>query len=75
MTLWAVIIAAAAGIVAFFAWANRQTAKAHARLTARDVEIALHELLDPEAPTHDTGICFWHGRSMIRTSSPFARSA
>ena len=53
MTLWAVIIAAAAGIVAFFAWANRQTAKAHARFTAGDVEIALRELLDPEAPTHD----------------------
>jgi hypothetical protein len=54
LTLWAVIIAAAACIVAFFAWANRQTAKAHARFTPRDVEIALRELLDPEAPTHDT---------------------
>jgi hypothetical protein len=54
LTLWAVIFAAAAGIVAFFAWANRQTAKAHARFTARDVEIALAELLDPEAQTHDT---------------------
>ena len=54
MSLWAVGIAAAAGIVAFFAWANRQTAKAHARFTAKDVEIALGELLDPEAPTHDT---------------------
>jgi len=47
-------LAAAAGLVAFFAWADRQTAKAHARFTARDVEIALRELLDPEAPTHDT---------------------
>jgi hypothetical protein len=54
LTLWAVIIAAAAGIVAFFAWANRQTAKAHAQFTAKDVEIALRELLDPEALTHDT---------------------
>jgi hypothetical protein len=54
LTLWAAVIAAAAGIVAFFAWANHQTAKAHARFTASDVEIALAELLDPEAPTHDT---------------------
>ena len=54
MTVWAAVIAAAAGIVAFFAWANRQTAKAHARFTANDVEFALAELLDPEAPTHDT---------------------
>jgi hypothetical protein len=38
----------------FFAWANRQTAKAHARFTAKDVEIALRELLEAEAPTHDT---------------------
>jgi hypothetical protein len=28
--------------------------EAHARFTPRDVEIALRELLDPEAPTHDT---------------------
>jgi hypothetical protein len=48
------VIAAAAGIVLFFVWANRQTAKAHARFTAKDVEMALAELLDPEAPTHDT---------------------
>lgn len=54
MTLWVAVIAAAAGIVAFFAWANRQTAKARARFTANDVEIALDELLNPEAPTHDT---------------------
>ena len=54
MTLWAAVIAVAAGIVAFFAWANRQTAKAHARFTAKDVEIALGQLLDPEARTHDT---------------------
>jgi hypothetical protein len=54
LSLWVAVIAAAAGIVLFFAWANRQTAKAHARFTASDVEIALAELLDPQAPTHDT---------------------
>jgi hypothetical protein len=75
LTLWAVIFAAAAGIAAFFAWANRQTAKAHARFTARDVEIALTELLDPEARPMTPGICFSHGLSTTRTSSSFARSA
>lgn len=52
MSLWRGALAAAAGIVVLLVWANRQTAKAHARFTARDVEIALRELL--EAPTHDT---------------------
>lgn len=47
-------LAAAVGIVVFFAWANRQTAKAHARFTPKDVEIALTELLDPQAHDHDT---------------------
>jgi len=46
-------LAAGAGIVMFFAWANRQTAKAHARFTAKDVETALAELLDPQARDHD----------------------
>lgn len=54
MSLWAGVIAAAAGIVLFFAWANRQTAKAHARFTPEDVETALGELLDPQAHDHDT---------------------
>jgi hypothetical protein len=54
LTLRAAVIALAAGIVAFFAWANRQTAKAHARFTAEDVETALTELLDPQAHDHDT---------------------
>jgi hypothetical protein len=54
VTLWVGVVAAAVGIVLFFAWANRRTAKAHARFTADDVEMALAELLDPQAPTHDT---------------------
>jgi hypothetical protein len=54
LNLWAGVIAAAAGIVLFFAWANRQTAKAHARFTPADVETALTELLDPQAHDHDT---------------------
>ena len=54
MSLWAVVIAAGAGIVVFFVWANRQTAKAHARFTPKDVEAALSELLDPQAHDHDT---------------------
>jgi hypothetical protein len=54
LTLWTAVIAVIAGIAAFFAWANRQTAKTHARFTADDVEIALAELLNPHAPTHDT---------------------
>jgi len=54
LSLWIGVIAAAAGIVLFFAWANHQTAKDHARFTANDVETALAELLDPQAPTHDT---------------------
>jgi hypothetical protein len=47
-------LAAAAGLVAFFTWANRQTAKAHARFTPDDVETALAELLDSQAHDHDT---------------------
>lgn len=47
-------LAAAVSIVVFFVWANRQTAKAHARFTPKDVEIALTELLDPQAHDHDT---------------------
>ena len=54
MNLWTTVIAAVAGIVAFFTWANRQTAKAHARFTPTDVEAALTELLDPQAHDHDT---------------------
>jgi hypothetical protein len=54
LSLWATVIAAAAGIVAFFVWANRQTAKAHARFSPRDVETALAELLDPQAHDHET---------------------
>jgi hypothetical protein len=54
LSLWAVGIAAAAGILVFFAWANRQTAKAHARFAAKDVEAALTELLDPHAHDHGT---------------------
>jgi hypothetical protein len=47
-------LAVAAGTVVFFAWANRQTAKAHARLTVKDVDEALSELLAPDARDHDT---------------------
>jgi hypothetical protein len=54
LTVWAVVIGAGAGIVVFFVWANRQTAKAHARFTPEDVEAALSELLDPKAHDHDT---------------------
>ena len=54
MSFWAGVIVAAAGIVLFFAWANRQTAKAHARLTPDDVKTALAELLDPQAHDRDT---------------------
>ena len=54
MNLWMVVLAAAVAVVAFFVWANRQTAKAHARFTLRDLEIALVEVLDPHARTHDT---------------------
>ena len=54
MSVWAAAIAAAAGIVVFFVWANGQTAKAHARFTPDNVEAALAELLDPQALDHDT---------------------
>lgn len=54
MTVWATVIAAAAGIVAFFAWDHRRTAKEHARFTRKDVEIALAEFVDPQAHDHDT---------------------
>ena len=46
--------AAIAAIVVFFAWANRGTAKAHARFTAKDVDDALAEVLAPDARDHDT---------------------
>lgn len=44
---------AASCVVAFFAWGNRWMAKRHAQFTAKDVEDALAEVLDPNAPTHD----------------------
>ena len=50
LSLWATVIA----IVAFFSWANRQTAKAHAQFSPGDVETALSEVLDPQAHDHDT---------------------
>jgi hypothetical protein len=58
MKFWIAALGAAAGIVAFFSWTNRQAAKAHARFTSKDAEMALSELLDPEAPTHDTSDLF-----------------
>jgi hypothetical protein len=54
VNLWMAAFIAATGLVAFFTWANRQTAKAHARFGLRDVEMALVELLDPHARDHDT---------------------
>jgi hypothetical protein len=54
LSLWAALIATAAGLAVFFVWANRQTAKAHVRFTPKDVETALSELLDPRAHDHDT---------------------
>lgn len=53
MNLWKAVLAAAAGLVAFVAWANRSAAKARFRVTPTDVEIALAELLDPHALDHD----------------------
>ena len=46
MVIWiAAFVAGAAGIVAFFKWADRATAKAHARFQLSDVEKALAELV------------------------------
>jgi hypothetical protein len=42
------------GIVAFFTWANRSTAKAHARFQVADVREALQEVVAPDAQFHDT---------------------
>jgi hypothetical protein len=53
VNFWMAALVAAAGIVVFLAWANRQTAKAHARFTAKDVDDALSELLAPDARDHD----------------------
>ena len=53
MNLKAAGFAALAGILLFFVWANRKTAKEHARFTAKDVDDALSEVLSPSAPTHD----------------------
>jgi len=54
VNLWMAALVAGAGIVVFFAWVNRQTAKTHARFTPQDVETALIELLDPQTRDHDT---------------------
>ena len=55
MSLWiAVFAAAGAGVVLFFVWANRATAKAHARFQLSDVEGALAEFVSPEAHHADT---------------------
>ena len=75
MNLWIAALAAAAAIVAFFACGKRQPAKAHARFTPRDVEIALAEVLDPKARTTTLGICSSRGQSTIAIWNPFVRSA
>ena len=54
MFLWVLILAAVAGIVAFFMWTSGGTAKTHARFQASDVEEALAELVSPDARDHDT---------------------
>ena len=55
MYIWiGVFVAAAVGIVAFFKWAHRTTAKTHARFQPADVEEALAELLFPGAHHDDT---------------------
>jgi hypothetical protein len=48
------VAVAGAGVAVFFAWANRQTAKAQARFQAADVEEALAELVSPDSRDHDT---------------------
>jgi hypothetical protein len=53
LSVWAAAIAAAAGIVVFFVWSNRQMAKAHACFTTKNVEAALADLLDPKAHDND----------------------
>jgi hypothetical protein len=46
---WAIAFAVAgAAIVAFFTWANRSTARIHARFQRKDVEQALLELTSPD---------------------------
>jgi hypothetical protein len=54
MNLLIAVLASAAGVMVFFAWAKGRTAKAHRRFTPRDVETALTEVLDPHARDHDT---------------------
>lgn len=49
---WIAIVVAGA-VAVFFGWANRKTKKAHARFTAADVELALDEVISPDAETHD----------------------
>ena len=53
-----VLVALVAG---FFAWANAQTRRAHAKFTLRDVEIALEEFVSPDSTYHDTWdlFCAW----------------
>jgi hypothetical protein len=50
----AMVVLLLSGAVAFFTWANRATARAHARFQSKDVEAALIEVLSPDSPTHDT---------------------
>jgi len=55
MTIWVAVFAVAgAGIVAFFKWANRATARFHARFQLLDVEKALAEFVSSDAHHDDT---------------------
>jgi hypothetical protein len=54
MSWFLILIAAVGAIVLFFTWANRYTAKAHARFQGGDVEAALTELVSPHSNDHDT---------------------
>jgi len=47
------LIVVVVAIVAFFAIANRKTAADHRRFTAKDVELALAEVISPDSRDHD----------------------
>ena len=52
--VWLVVVTAlVAGVVLFFGWANRATARNHARFLFEDVEAALAQFVSPDTTYFD----------------------
>ena len=69
------IVVLVAGTAAFFSWANRATARAHAQVQWKDVEAALAEVLAPDSRRTTASISSCRGQLMTCTSNQCGSNA